>query len=760
MRESKLTVIDFCNNLNRDIATNPVTYGVPLPTGSLPVGQGVEIRTAAGLTIPVQSQPLATHADGSVKWLLLDFAMPVKANERGQLELRRVVSGGASVATGMTLTEDSEAIVVKTRKLTVRINKKKFSLFDSYVIDGVELAAPGSDIIVEDTTGKVFSAANCRQPAVRVTVRGDQRVVVEATGRHTATDGTTLFDFRLRWTFRPEEPGVALAYKFTNREEPELGVLVRNIRIELPTELRETTTKVLRQEAHGVNWFPRIVEIAEDVEIFAAGAVNATAKERYGGSADGVVLIRNFASLGEKLEEYPHYLRPGNARADMSGGLRQMYPYVSMNDGTRAALAWFYEMGNNYPKSVSVVKNKLTFDIWPAWATEFRLRRGQSKEHDFHVVLFANKLTPEATEDHYFSREMMGLGIHGNCTKPVDLLLDPAYVRSCKVLNMHRWLTYDEDRYLAVEVKLGTACATHNKYDRGMMDLGDSVGQRRAWCHNNENDSILQMIQEYYRRREASVLHGALQKARHNAHVDFIAHDPDPLRCGTMPAHCPEHTDGATYPSHMWVDGLMAAYCVSGETDYLEASLAVGENMLRWQKMRPEIFYADSRECGWPMLAFLRLHEHTGEQRWLDGCEEVFRFYKEKTGADGTIKYALPHGLGLTLQGYGEFVAWRGLFFYWERTGRDDVKKFLERVLPQGYLRHPRDTVRGGWGANDLFPAWAAWQLTGDDKFIEDNYPFFRFLMRRSEGFPWGGIDMHPYLAELDRRGVLAEFCQ
>jgi rhamnogalacturonyl hydrolase YesR len=290
-----------------------------------------------------------------------------------------------------------------------------------------------------------------------------------------------------------------------------------------------------------------------------------------------------------------------------------------------------------------------------------------------------------------------------------------------------------------------------------MWDLGDHISGDRSWAHNNENDAILNMLREHFRRAEPTERACALEKARHNAHVDFIAFDPDPLRQGTMPAHCPEHTDGATYPSHMWVDGLMAAYCVSGEPDFLEAALAVGENMLRWQKRRPSIFYADSRECGWPFLAFLRLHEHTGERRWLDACEAIFRFYRRHVADDGRFYYELPHGVGTVRTGYGEFITWRSLFFYWERTGKPEVKRFLVTCLEKVYRLRPGVMV-GGWACNDLFPAWAAFVLTGDDKYIEDNYPFLQFLMERQGGFPWGGVDMHYYLAELDRRGTLARF--
>jgi len=179
--------------------------------------------------------------------------------------------------------------------------------------------------------------------------------------------------------------------------------------------------------------------------------------------------------------------------------------------------------------------------------------------------------------------------------------------------------------------------------------------------------------------------------------------------------------------------------------------------MLRWQQDNPEIFYADSRECGWPALAFLRMHEYTKDRKWLDAVQQVFEFYQTRMSDDGVIYYELPHGVGTYVGGYGEFIGWRALFFYYERTGKQEVKDFLARCLDKVY--HYKPGPLGGWACNDLFPAWAAYALTGDDKYIEDNYQFLRFLMQREGGFPWGGNDMHFYLGELDRRGKLAEFC-
>ena len=754
-----LLQIRYENLSNRPIDAYPITYGVPLAPGRLTEADETAIRLPNGAPAPVQTRTLERHPDGSVHWLLLDFALPLSANERGAVAL---VAGARADPTDIVeVSEDEDRVEVRTPRLAVTFDRRRFSLFGSWLSGERPMLSAGGDIIVQDNSGKLFYASRCGAVEVNVVESGPLRTVVQASGRHTAEDGEELLSFRVRYTFRPQEGGVEIAYKFTNAEPPEKGVHLRAIRIEQRVDLGgPTTRKLIRQANHGLNWVSRRLDLGENVDLICGSAVNESAKARYGAFADGKVLIGNMDSLREDLDEYPYFLRPGNARTDMTGGLRQVYPYIGMTSGEGGLAAWFTQMALHYPKGLRAEGDRITWDVWPEWAGDLLLRRGMSKEHDLYLALFAGACSHDDVERTYFDHEVGQMGVWGAPHPPVALTLDPDYVREVEALDLHRWLRYDEDKYLLVEEKLGSVGGKGAVPIRGMLDVGDSVSDDRSWCHNNENDAILNGLREYYRRAEPAALAAALLKARHNAHVDFIAYDPDPLRQGTMPAHCPEHTDGATYPSHMWVDGLLAAYCITGEPDLRAAALSVGENMLRWQSANPAVFYADSRECGWPMLAYLRLHEHTGEERWLDACEEVFLFYRDRMDEDAEILYALPHGVGTELVGYGEFIAWRACLRYWERTGREDVKEFLVRCLsnPKVYLLTARRLAAGGWACNDLFPAWAAWRLTGDDKFITDNYPVLRLLMKRSGKFPWGGVDVHYYLGELDRRGVLEDF--
>ena len=84
-----LLTIHYKNTSNRAIAAFPVTQGVPLGEGALCEVAELAIRFANGGLQAVQAKALETWFDGSIKWLLLDFTLLVKANESGSVELDR-----------------------------------------------------------------------------------------------------------------------------------------------------------------------------------------------------------------------------------------------------------------------------------------------------------------------------------------------------------------------------------------------------------------------------------------------------------------------------------------------------------------------------------------------------------------------------------------------------------------------------------------------------------------------------------------------
>ncbi|HYD82897.1 MAG TPA: twin-arginine translocation signal domain-containing protein, partial [Opitutus sp.] len=97
------------------------TWGVPWARGSQPAGATFALRTSAGESVPVQSWPLATWPDGSLKWTA--HAVPANAGRAGEtLELE----AGAAVAPAVALTaqESDEAIEIDTGVMRVRVAKR------------------------------------------------------------------------------------------------------------------------------------------------------------------------------------------------------------------------------------------------------------------------------------------------------------------------------------------------------------------------------------------------------------------------------------------------------------------------------------------------------------------------------------------------------------------------------------------------------------------------------------------------------------
>ena len=66
---------------------HPITFGVPLPIGELASDRSVLIRDPQGMEIPCQVDTTGYWADGSVKWLTVDFQATVKAGRRVEYQV-------------------------------------------------------------------------------------------------------------------------------------------------------------------------------------------------------------------------------------------------------------------------------------------------------------------------------------------------------------------------------------------------------------------------------------------------------------------------------------------------------------------------------------------------------------------------------------------------------------------------------------------------------------------------------------------------
>ena len=66
----------------------PVTCGIPFAQGTLKDPLATALFDAGGAEVPLQTEALAHWSDGSIRWLLLDFQVTLKAHEEQKLLLK------------------------------------------------------------------------------------------------------------------------------------------------------------------------------------------------------------------------------------------------------------------------------------------------------------------------------------------------------------------------------------------------------------------------------------------------------------------------------------------------------------------------------------------------------------------------------------------------------------------------------------------------------------------------------------------------
>jgi len=173
-----------------------VSGGVPLLVGQAKEAGQLRLarKGADGALVPVPAQfrVLARwwRQDNSIRWVLVDFQTDIKARETQSFVLTDAKLPLAAPKHKLTVAETADTITVDTGAATFVIDRKKFSLLRSVVIDGTELLAttPDCGTVIEDTFGeKYYSSESTR--SVEVIEKGPMRVRVRARGLHKARGG-------------------------------------------------------------------------------------------------------------------------------------------------------------------------------------------------------------------------------------------------------------------------------------------------------------------------------------------------------------------------------------------------------------------------------------------------------------------------------------------------------------------------------------------------------------------------------------------
>ncbi len=752
-----------------------LTRGIPLPPGVVHDANAVTVRDAAGHLLPSAGKVLQRRPDGSIEWLLLDVLMQLDGQEQTSIDVepRGTDAPAPEVAHPVTLVQREAEATLSNGLTSITVSAAGGSLMRQLTIHGRTLVDTSHlvDLQVADLGGKLYRASQAGPHTLTVLHANPLRTTVMLAGTHRARDGATFMDFALRFTLTANSPDVKLEHTFYCREAREGKIPVRSMKLVMPTAMDPAASKLMRQLNRGRDYVAHDLDVRENVEVVASASgdldhyADASGKAAHPG-AGGQVFLRNGDSFHEDWSEYAWHMRPGQSTGfrtwAMVAGLRQVLPVVGWKQADFTLVTAFEHFRQLHPKSIEIDENLITWSIWPSWSTPMEVVQGVSKSHIIWLTGATKALNMDEVIDTLYRWEY-------GYVEPVDVSFDPAWPTYCQVLDCQHLLPYQPDKYPLLENLIEVAPSAGNPsrhtYDRlpaiGMFHFGDQVGANAGstdvgTCINNEDDLwVFFPLQQFLRTGHTYCWDYGKEAARHYMEVDFCCWSTDDRQRGGLIPHTGNHFIGCVYPSHQWVEGLLAYYYLSGDDRAKTAVIGCADNHVWWIYHNTQMVCCDGREAGMPLVNLAAAYRLTQDEKYLAAARHIIEhFYQRWINEFGSFKYpypqtwqSVPHKL---ITGYGDWSSFAGLYRLWEVTGDEAIRKLAVELLDAA--------VRpGSFSVNDIrgmdfLAAWALGRMTGDmEDVIERVRSAIPMLLRRG-GHPLRRLH---FLKELDQRGLI-----
>ena len=199
-----------------------VTWGVPWPKGAVPAGTPLFLTDAAGRRVEMQSWPLASWPDGSVKWSGHAITAPAGLAGPFTITPRPGLNEERGPRLEIKYTEDATSLSIDTGAVRARIARSGDNFFESLTIGDREVATHGRLVALrEDRTDYEAKGLlreqrfTSRVKKVTLEQAGPLRAVVKVEGVHRATDdGREWLPFIVRLYFHAGSSDLRLVHTF------------------------------------------------------------------------------------------------------------------------------------------------------------------------------------------------------------------------------------------------------------------------------------------------------------------------------------------------------------------------------------------------------------------------------------------------------------------------------------------------------------------------------------------------------------------
>lgn len=714
----------------------PVTSGLPFPKGELGSDVNLRLLDAGGRERPVQTRTLSKWADGTAKWVLLDFQAGASARGAFAVEYGTEVKR-RDAATSLVVSESPEAVTVVTGPAKLAVGKRRFGVPESFWLDRnrdgrfdqrEQVILPGrpGGLYLTGADGQAYSASGAPDEVV-VEERGPLRAVVRVTGSHRATDGRKLFSYVVRVHAYAGKPYVRIQHTFVNDHPDDEFTSIRSLCFRLPLGARTgIRAKWAVGEDSGAYQDARKILLRQHTDDrYAIGEAGAT-DARTGGRAAGWAQWSDGAltatlSVRDFWQNYPKDLVADETGLEL-GICPPLRPdeYAAAKGTMDDHRLYYYLQGGLYKFRQGMSK---THDIWLDFQSAARLDETGAPPSPARAR--REPLLAVAPPEWYAGSKAFGR-ISPAGSKGIAGLYEAAFDRSFQ-------------GYLQNRVK-------NREY--GMLNFGDWWGERVINWGNSEYDTQYGFLLQFARTGDLRYFRVAEEAELHNRDVDTAHAHHNPMRVGGVYVHAVGHTGdyhqesplpprgivrGSFQVSHTFVEGHLYYYFLTGDRRSLETAIKIaGRDNLYGTR---NFDFSDSRNAGWHLILTMAMYDATGDRYYLNAAKIIVERVMERRTPDGGWRKLLTPGHCACLPrhygnaGFMLAVMLTGLRQYEEATGDSRIApaiiggaRFLidDMWVPEArafrYTSCPKTSVMAGLNFLLFDSIVYAHQRTGDPR--------------------------------------------
>jgi len=579
----------------------PVRFGVPFPKSALRDTGALVLRDGK-TALPFQAQITNCWPNGSIRWLSVLALVDLQVGETKQLSLETSPTAAAVKAPKMKAQGDSLDNGPVNIKASTTLGVFQIQYQGALFAD----AAPVFELELED--GKTYQP---QWQSTSIEREGPLRSRLVHRGEYAA--GWAV-EFGIELT--AGQPWVECFHRLIHKVPGQTHLTVRRLSIRQAWNLTDAQY-VVRQCFRGENWMPRDVRKTGRVEVKVSHSRAA---------------VTDHQMVDEDVPSYPPYLQRG---------LDSIEPWLAISGAERSVMFWTPEPAGHSPQTWSADGSAMTLTFLPE-PVEFPQGRAKTHRWRWHFANTPLALGSDVEPRTCYHSDYNHLALL-HTLQPM-VVPAPAWNRSCKVGRLEHSLPWQPAKHPRVEAIVNHLFDLH--WPTGAMNWGDDVDQNYTLVYastgvvregavwtNNEYDYVYAGILQMLRTGQGRLWREIERAAHHALDIDFVYYSDDPWLHHGSPAHSANHTSAASYPSHIWTEGLLHYYYISGDERALEVAKHSGEFLLKYQAERWHVFEGTARESGWTLLALTELYNATGKRTYLDGARRIKEFIVRGTEA-------------------------------------------------------------------------------------------------------------------------------